>query len=244
MFRFDDLFKGKKKTRDLKDISLNEVSYVDSPANQCQFLIIKRDSGEQLNDLDELLSCEAFTDEQAEQVDLIMKQIGDIDDDTASAIGDLLLAVTSDSEVAKYCDVGHWTSLTGIELAQLPCLVKKSELNDVEDFIQKFVTKAQMEDAELEVISKALETISDLDEASLVAVYDLLKVEFSEATIKERWPSLFSQQQDTGQEPEPVKKDTSGSKWPSISARDTLGTQKQSPIKKTGLKWPSISGRI
>ena len=185
-----------------------------------EYLIAKSEAGDTLNDLDELLNCEAFSDEQAKQVDAIMKQLDFLDDETSSAIGDLLLAVTSQIEVVKYCEVG-WPSLSGQALVEIPCLIEKAELNSVETFIQSFCTKAEVEDAELEIVSKALETISDLDEASLQAVKDLLKVEFSKNTIAIRWPAFFhnietQQVESSGQ---PVAKKKSGLKWPSISGR-------------------------
>lgn len=185
--------------------------------NNCQFLIEKREAGKPLNELDELLACEEFFDEQAEEVDEIMKQLDFLDDTAASSIGDLLLAVTNAPEIAKYCDCGHWESLTGTELIEVPCLVKKHELNKVEEFIQKFATKSEMESAELEVISNSLETISDLDDASLQAVYNLLKIEFSEATITKRWPSMF---------------------------KSTDSQSEQSTVKKIGLKWPSLQSHL
>ena len=216
---FEKLF-DKKKTRNLKDIDLNEVSLVDSPANGIPFLIVKRENGIGLNDLDELISCETFSKEQAEQVDMIMKQIGDIDDETASAIGDLLLAVSSNPKVAKNC-ITYWPSLTGIDSTiEIPSLVKKSELNQVEIFLQKFVSKAQLDNDEIEIVSESLETISDLDKDSLDAIYDLLKMEFSEQTVTNRWPSLTGSNYDIDSalevtEQEPVKK-KSGLKWPTM----------------------------
>jgi len=184
--------------------------------NNCRFLIEKLEAGETFNDLDELISCEAFTDEQAEQIDEIMKWL-DLDDATTSAIGDLLLAVTSRQEIAKSCDAANWPSITGIELAELPCLIHKSELNQVEEFIQRLVTKAEMDENETDIISKSLETIADLDEISLGAVYDLLRLEFSKDTITRKWPSLFSHVSSDIEDSEPVKK--SGLRWPSISVR-------------------------
>lgn len=187
------------------------------------YLIAKSESDETLNWLDELLSCETFSsDEQAGQVDSIMKQLGDMDDDTASAIADLLLAVASEQEIAQCCDVGNWPSLTGLEQIEIPCLIEKAELNQVEQFIQKFVTKAEMEEDELGVIDSALETISALDDASLSALHSLFKIEFSETTIKKLWPSLFKQES---------------------SAADGLDDSPESK-KKSGLKWPTISGQL
>lgn len=204
--------------------------------SKLSFLIAKSEANETLNDLDELLSCEKFSDEQAEAIDGIMKQIGDIDDDTSSAIGDLLLAVTSEQTIAKSCDdddVESWPSLTGLEqdgleLLEIPCLVKKSELNQVDDFLLKFCTKAESGDDEIEVISSALETISDLDDDSLNAVHSLLKIEFSETTISKRWPSLFKEESESES---------------SVSADNSSQPAK----KKSGLKWPTrniITGTV
>lgn len=186
--------------------------------NNLPFLIAKQDAGEAFTDLDELLSMETFNDEQIETVDNIMKVIGDIDDDTASAIGDLLLCVTAQPEIAKYVGVG-WPSISDQEQVKMSSLIHKSELNTVEIFIQEFASKSEMESDELEVIEKALETISDLDADSLGAVYLLLKVGFSPNTVAHRWPSFFKSQQNQEHE----------------------AAQTQSSVKKkTGLRWPSI----
>jgi len=176
---------------------------------------VKRDSGETLNDLDELLSCESFSDEDAETVDGIVKQIGDLDDATTSAIGDLLLCVSAHPAIVKSCDVANWPSLTGIELVEIPCLIEKSEFNQVDVLLQSFVSKAQINSDELDVIDNALSVISDLDEISLQAVTDLLKMEFSETTITKRWPSLLKHLSESeSSNSEPVKK--SGLRWPSV----------------------------
>jgi len=221
---FENLFnKDKKKTRDLKNINLNEVSFVDSPASQLPFLIVKRENGQELNDLDELISCEAFSEEQAEQVDMIMKQLGDLDDDTASAIGDLLLAVSSRPAIAKSCEA-KWPSISSVEdSVNIECLAKSdsADWNVVDVFMQKFASKAQLDDEELSVVSKSLETISDMDKTSLDAIYDLLKMEFSEQTITNRWPSL------------------TGSNYNDIDSAAEVAEQE--PVKKkSGLKWPTM----
>lgn len=182
-----------------------------------KYLIAKSEADETLSWLDELLNCETFSDEQAKEVDGIMKQLDFLDDDSASAIADLLLAVTSEQEIAKSCDAENWPSITGLEQVELPCLIEKAEINQVEHFIQKFATKARLQEDELEIISKSLETISDLDDDSLNAVHSLLKIEFSETTITKHWPSLFKH---LGQEAEqPVAKKKSGLKWPTISGK-------------------------
>jgi len=196
MFRFDDLQKNKKHGK-LKDIKPNEISYVDRPANQLEFLVVKRDSGETFNDLDELFSCESFSDEDAEIVDGIMKWL-DLDDATTSAIGDLLLAVTSNTEIAKAC---------------------MSDSSGVEEFVKDFVSKAEFADDEIEVIDNALEVISDLDDMSLQAVRDLLKINFLEDVVIKRWPSLFKHMSES-----------------------EVGDSGQ--VRKTGLKWPSIVSQI
>lgn len=204
--------------------------------SKLSFLIAKSEANETLNDLDELLNCETFSDEQAEQVDGIMKQLDFLDDASASAIGDLLLAVTSEQNIAKSCDVGNWPSLTGTELIQfnLPCcLVKKQKLNDCEVFLLQFVAKAQLQKDELEVVNKALEIISDLDDDSLNAVHSLLKIEFSETTISKRWPSLFkhlSESEDSlseAGESQPTKKKT-GLKWPTRNSFTGMNQKRHS----------------
>jgi len=215
---FERIFDKNKKERGLKDIHLNEVSFVNKPASKLPFLIVKSEAGESLNDLDELLSCESFSDEDVEIVDGIMKQIGDLDDDTASAIGDLLLCVSAHPVIAKSCDVENWSSLTGIELVDIPCLIEKAELNQVEEFIQKFAAKAQLQRDELEIIDNSLQVISDMDKDSLDAVYSLLKIEFSEDVINRRWPSMFRHLSESESVEQPVAK-KSGLRWPSISAR-------------------------
>lgn len=226
---FENIFtltKDKKKTRKLKDIQLSEISMVDNPASQISFIIIKRQNGEQLNDLDELISCETFTTEQAEQIDKIMKQLGDIDSDTAEAIGVLVLAVSSDTKVAKSCEE-IWPSISGIELIEIECLVSKSELNIVEQFIQKFVTKKETNEDELDVINAALETIADLDGDSINAVYNLLKIKF--AKVGKLWPSFFKH----------IDQEYSDQEY----SEQEDSEQGQEQVSKSGLKWPSISGR-
>jgi len=212
---FEKLFDKDKENRKLRDIKISEISLVDKPANNCRFLIEKLEAGETFNDLDELISCEAFTDEQAEQIDEIMKWL-DLDDDTTSAIGDLLLAINSQPDIAKSCEES-WPSINRQvdSVIDIPCLIKKSELNLVDVLLQSFVSKAALQSDEIEIISKALEIISDLDEISLQAVYDLLKISFSEETLTHKWPSLFKHIE--------------------------VETQ---PVKKTGLKWPSIVSQI
>lgn len=190
MFRFEDLQKSKKHGK-LKDIKIGEVSLVDMPANKLPFLIVKNEAGEQFSDLDELLSCEEFSDEQAEQLDEIMKWL-DLDSDTSSAIGDLLLAVNSRPEIAKVCD------------------------GNFEEFTQSFISKAALQSDELEVINNALDVVSDLDDVSLQALTDLLRIRFSENVITKRWPSLFKHIE--------VEKDSE-------------------PIERRGLLWPSLSTR-
>lgn len=228
-------------------------------ANNCQFLITKSEAGETLNDLDELLSCENFDEQQTEQVDGIMKQLDFLDDDSASAIGDLLLAVTSEQRIAKSCDVENWESITGLEQIEIPCLVKKSELNIVDEFVQKFVTKSEMESEELEVISSALETISDLDNESLGAVHSLLKIEFSETTVTKLWPSLFKRNETNQAEAEQTVAKKSGLKWSFTGmiqkqhSRDVLNpltgqyrkandSDDNKMSKSDEQKWPSLSG--
>lgn len=199
---------------------------------KCKFLIAKSEANETFNELESLIDCETFSEEQAEQVDGILKQLGDIDTDTASAIGDLLLCVTSEQAIAKSCDVGSWPSLTGLEQREIPCLVKKSELNVCEQFIQKFCTKAESEDDDIEVINKALEVISDLDDDSLNAIHSLLRIEFSETTISKRWPSLFKHlsesESSVSEDNSPAKKKKSGLKWPTRNSFTGMSQKKPS----------------
>jgi len=235
--------KDKKKTRNLQDIETNEVSLVDSPANGIPFLIVKNEAGTQLNSLEEIISCEEFDSAAVEEVDVIMKQLDFIDDDTADAISNLCLAVASNPALAKSCAEGHWPSITGIkEIVELPCLVEKSELNEVESFFQKFVSTSEFE---LAIIDNALETIGDLDDTSLSAVYSLMKLDWKEADV-EKWPSISRREEisvekntdddDNDSEDEPL---TKRSLWPSISNREG----RPEPAKEAKPKlWPSLSG--
>jgi len=214
---FEKLFDKKKKIpRDLNSISLNEVSFVDKPANGISFLIVKSENGEQLNPLEELVSAERFDEVEVEKVNAALTQLAFLDDDSASAVGTLVLAVATKPEVAKNCEA-VWPSISGSEqVAELPCLIHKAELNQVEQFIQKFANKAGMDEAELEVVDNVLEIISDLDNDSLDAVHSLLKVEFS-GEITTRWPSFF---------------------------KHIDSSTIQEPVKNSDLLWPTVVGQM
>lgn len=95
---FENLF-GKTKTETetkhgkLKDIALNEISMVDSPANKQPFLFFKNKK----NSLQEVLEAEEFDQQELEEVQEICKQLQEISTKEADAIAILVLASTTDT---------------------------------------------------------------------------------------------------------------------------------------------------
>ncbi len=223
MFRFEDLTLTKEKKKELKDIKLNEISVVDSPANQIPFLIVKAKAGEQLNPLEQLLALEEFEGVEVKKVDGCLKQLDFLDDETADAVGILVMAAASCEGLA------------------------------VGETVGTFFSKAEMEDDEREVIDNALQVVSDLDGASLTAIRSLLKLAAGGAITAAKWPSISASQSATqdqsAAQDEPAQSSVQnapsanvnkgGLKWASISGRVTTKSQ---PTKKTGAKWPTLVG--
>lgn len=250
MFKWKS-FDVEKKKKTLKDIKLNEISLVDKPANGVPFLIVKSESGEQLSSLEELLSVEEFNETEIEKVEAALQQLSFLDDDSSDAIGNLILAVATNPKLAKSCEQESWPSITGKcddDVVELDCLIEKNDLNEVEQYFQKFVIgKSVSEDNfELAIIDNALEIISDLDEDSLSAIHNLLKVDWSNKGLL--WPSIIARgSADNDSDDEPVKKD-SNLNWPSFAVDDgTVADDAEDgdfdfeySYEKSNILWPSF----
>ncbi len=206
---FEDLFdKHKKKHGKLKDINVNEVSMVSSPANEEPFLFFKNQERGSLS-LQDVLEAEAenFDAKELVAVKSACVQLQKISEKEAEAISILVLGSHGDS----------------------PAVVvdEKENINLSDD----------LEDDDSEVLSAAMETLGDLDTDQLSAVRVLLKMDEGIAKaiwpslsggsavdddepVKKNtgeliWPSCHQHITAT----QPVKKDTSGLLWPSLSGR-------------------------
>lgn len=94
-------------SKKLKDVTLKEISFVDEPANQIPFLIVKRDeSSEELNKLEEIFMKFAedglFSKSELAELDEAFEALDDLDDEKVDAITTLLsIAGTNQGMVEK-----------------------------------------------------------------------------------------------------------------------------------------------
>lgn len=92
MSEFVDIFGlAKKEPRELKNLHIDEVSLVDSPANKQSFLFFKSE-----NPLTEVLIAEEFTDDEIQRLESICQPLQKASDEEANAISILVLGAGSD----------------------------------------------------------------------------------------------------------------------------------------------------
>lgn len=223
---FINLF-DKKKAKKLKDINLNEISFVDKPANKQDFVFFK---SQQKADWLEVVAAADI-----QEFELSSIEVTEVED----AFVHFEKLSESERDAISTLVLGSGGKIPAVSV-------------DKDDTI----TIGTDDEDEEKILSDALKTIGDLSSDQLSAVRVLLKMGSvaellwpslsgqtqQQQTVKKntsslKWPSL-SQHVPEEQEVEPVKK--SDLLWPSLAVNDNIEIE---PVKKdtSGLLWPSLA---